>query len=672
MKKLFLVIISFLIFISHAYSQERRGPRFGMQENKETDNQSTYDYVKAFKTAFYNDGSTATRSASGKPGSKYWQNRADYIIDVELDTLSDIIMGKEIIKYTNNSPDELDFLWLHMDQNLFKTDSKGNAIIPLRGSRNGARGQKLDGGFKISAVQLISGKGRGKVIVDADYEIYDTRMKVILPTPLKENGGEISLKIDFSFLSPDYGSDRMGILKTENGKVYTIAQWYPRMCVYDDLNAWNNLPYTGQGEFYLEYGDFNVNITAPSDHIVVCSGKLLNPLETYTLDQLDRWTQAEGSDKTVMIRSADEINDPSSRPMGRKMITWRFKMENTRDVAWASSSAFILDAARINLPSGKKSMAISAYPVESFGDNSWERSTEYTKASVEHYSERWFEYPYTTAINVAGNVKGMEYPAVSFCSYQSKGASLWGVTDHEFGHNWFPMIVGSNERLYGWMDEGFNSFVNDISTKEFNDGEYHRGRMNMHMAALGFASDNLEPLITAPDNLKERNMGLQYYKTAMFLWLLRDNVLGAKRFDDAFKEYIHRWAYKHPAPSDFFRTMEDVSGEDLGWFWRSWVYNNWKLDQAITNVEYVENDPSKGAFITIKNMKEIPMPVTIEITTQSGNKVRKELPVEIWKKNVSWRFLVETEESFKKVMIDPDFRYPDVDAKNNYWYPDGE
>jgi hypothetical protein len=464
----------------------------------------------------------------------------------------------------------------------------------------------------------------------------------------------------------------MGILKTDNGKVYTIAQWYPRMCVYDDLNAWNNLPYTGQGEFYLEYGDFNINITTPSDHIVVCSGKLLNPLETYTLDQLDRWAQAEGSDETVMIRSADEINDPSSRPMGRKMITWRFKMENTRDVAWASSSAFILDAARINLPSGKKSMAISAYPVESFGDNSWERSTEYTKASVEHYSERWFEYPYTTAINVAGNVKGMEYPAVSFCSYQSKGASLWGVTDHEFGHNWFPMIVGSNERLYGWMDEGFNSFVNDISTKEFNDGEYHRGRMNMHMAALGFASDNLEPLITAPDNLKERNMGLQYYKTAMFLWLLRDNVLGAKRFDDAFKEYIHRWAYKHPAPSDFFRTMEDVSGEDLGWFWRSWVYNNWKLDQAVTNVEYVENDPSKGAFITIKNMKEIPMPVTIEITTQSGNKVRKELPVEIWKKNVSWKFLVETEESFKKVMIDPDFRYPDIDAKNNYWYPDSE
>ena len=634
----------------------------------QTNNDSSYDYVKAFETAFYTTPSSEYRSASGKPGHNYWQNRADYIIDVELDTLSDIIMGKEIIKYTNNSPDDMDFLWLHMDQNLFKSDSRGNAIIPLNGSRNGSRGQVLDGGFKISAVQVISGKGRSRSISDVEYEIYDTRMKVSLPKTLKANGGELSLKIDFSFLSPDYGSDRMGILRTDNGKVYTIAQWYPRMCVYDDLNAWNNLPYTGQGEFYLEYGDFNINITVPSDHIVVCSGELLNPLETYTLDQLDRWAQAEGSDETVMIRTPEEINDPNSRPIGRDMITWRFKMENTRDVAWASSSAFILDAARINLPSGNNSMAISAYPIESYGDNAWERSTEYTKASVEHYSERWFEYPYTTAINVAGNVRGMEYPAVSFCSYRSKGSRLWGVTDHEFGHNWFPMIVGSNERLYGWMDEGFNSFVNDISTKEFNNGEYHRGKMNMHMAALQFVSDDIEPLITAPDNLVERNMGFQYYKTAMILWLLRDNVLGAKRFDDAFKEYIHRWAFKHPEPNDFFRTMEDVSGEDLGWFWRSWVLNSWKLDQAITDVEYVDGDPTKGAYITIKNMREIPMPVKLEITTSSDKKIRKELPVEIWKKNISWKFLVDTTESFKKIVVDPDFEYPDVDAKNNYWY----
>ena len=634
----------------------------------QTNDDSSYDYVKAFKTDFYSNTSNNVRSASGKPGAQYWQNKADYLIDVRLDTLSDIISGKEIITYTNNSPDELDFLWLQLDQNAFKNDSKGSAVIPIRGSRAGTGGQNLDGGFKISAVQLIAGKGSKKSVSNADYEIYGTRMKINLPKTLRANGGEIKIKIDFSFLSPYYGSDRMGIVETKNGKIYSIAQFHPRMCVYDDLNGWNTLPYIGQGEFYLEYGDFNINITAPSDHIVLCSGELLNPFETYTLDQLNRWAQADASDSTVMIRTPEEINDPASRPGGKKTITWRYRMENTRDVAWASSSAFIVDAARINLPSGKSSRAISAYPIESYGNNAWERSTEYTKASVEHYSEKWYEYPYSTAINIASSVAGIEYPAVSFCSYKSRGGRLWGVTDHEFGHNWFPMIVGSNERLYGWMDEGFNTFINDISTKEFNNGEYYRGKINMHRAARSFASDNLEPLITAPDNLKERNMGLQYYKTAMFLWLLRDNVLGAKRFDDAFKEYIHRWAFKHPSPTDFFRTIEDVSGEDLGWFWRSWVLNNWKLDQAVVGVEYVDNDPSKGAYISIKNMKEIPMPVKLEITTISDKKIRKELPVEIWKKNVSWRFKVGTEEAFKQVVIDPDLEYPDIDSKNNYWY----
>ena len=654
MKRLLKYLLAALIISNIGYSQ--------------TEKDSSYDYVKAFETAFYSAPSTETRSASGKPGHKYWQNKADYIIDVELDTLSDIVMGKEIIKYTNNSPDEMDFLWLQMDQNLFMDDSRGNAIIPLRGSRNGSKGQKLDGGFKISAVQIISGKGRDRSIVDAEYEVYDTRMKVVLPKPLKANGGKLSLKIDFSFLSPDYGSDRMGILRTNNGKIYTMAQWYPRMCVYDDLRGWNTLPYTGQGEFYLEYGDFNVNITAPSDQIVVCSGELLNPLETYTLDQLDRWAQAEASDETVMIRAPEEINDPSSRPIGKEMITWRFKMENTRDVAWASSSAFILDAARINLPSGKSSMAISAYPIESYGNNAWERSTEYTKASVEHYSERWFEYPYTTAINVAGNVKGMEYPAVSFCYYNSKGAGLWGVTDHEFGHNWFPMIVGSNERLYGWMDEGFNTLINYFSTQAFNNGEYKtRIGEELRYAAYMFTKEGLEPIITAPDNLIEDNMGLQYYKTGMFLLLLRKHVLGPKRFDDAFRSYIHRWAYKHPSPDDFFRTMEDVSGEDLGWFWRSWVMNNWQLDQAVTGVKYVDDKPENGAIITIKNMKEIPMPVKLEITTESEKKMEIKLPVEIWKKNIEWSFVVETTEKIKKVEVDPKYEYPDINGKNNIW-----
>ena len=635
--------------------------------NAQQDKVSNYSYLEAFKTQFYNYPPTETRSSSGKPGHKYWQNEADYVIDVDLDTLSNIISAKQLVTYTNNSPDELDFLWLHMDQNLYMKDSRGLSILPVGPSRHGTRGQDLDGGFKGLKIKSVEKKGRKSIYSDLSFEVYDTRMKINLKKPLKANGEKVQFVIEYSFLSPNYGSDRMGILNSKNGKVYTIAQWYPRMCVYDDLNGWNNLPYLGQGEFFLDYGSFEVNITAPSDHYVFCSGELQNPKEVYSEIELVRWENAKKSDESVIIRSSDEINTPAFKADSKKTKTWRFKIENSRDVAWASSSAFIIDAAKINLPSGNDCIAISAYPIESNGNNAWERSTEYTKASVEHYSEKWFEYPYETAINIAGNVAGMEYPSISFCSYRSKGEGLWGVTDHEVGHNWFPMIVGSNERVFGWMDEGFCTFINYLSTEEFNSGEYQTRMPNMRYAAQFFTQDGLEPIITAPDNLKARNTGLQYYKTGMFLMLLRNNVLGVKRFDDAFKEYIHRWAYKHPSPDDFFRTIEDVSGEDLGWFWRSWVLNNWKLDQAVTGVSYVNNDPKQGAIISIKNMEKIPMPVHVEITTLSGEKIEKHLPVEVWKNSVEWSFVINTNTDIQKVEIDPNYEYPDSDSSNNIW-----
>ena len=546
-------------------------------------------------------------------------------------------------------------------------DSRGLSILPVGPSRHGTRGQDLDGGFKGLKIKSVEKKGRKNIYSNLSFEVYDTRMKINLKKPLKANGEKVQFVIEYSFLSPNYGSDRMGILNSKNGKVYTIAQWYPRMCVYDDLNGWNNLPYLGQGEFFLDYGSFEVNITAPSDHYVFCSGELQNPKEVYSEIELVRWENAKKSDESVIIRSSDEINTPAFKADTKKTKTWRFKIENSRDVAWASSSAFIIDAAKINLPSGNDCIAISAYPIESNGNNAWERSTEYTKASVEHYSEKWFEYPYETAINIAGNVAGMEYPSISFCSYRSKGEGLWGVTDHEVGHNWFPMIVGSNERVFGWMDEGFCTFINYLSTEEFNSGEYQTRMPNMRYAAQFFTQDGLEPIITAPDNLKARNTGLQYYKTGMFLMLLRNNVLGVKRFDDAFKEYIQRWAYKHPSPDDFFRTIEDVSGEDLGWFWRSWVLNNWKLDQAVTGVSYVNNDPKQGAIISIKNMEKIPMPVHVEITTLSGEKIEKHLPVEVWKNSVEWSFVINTNTDIQKVEIDPNYEYPDSDSSNNIW-----
>ncbi|MDG1794160.1 MAG: M1 family metallopeptidase [Flavobacteriaceae bacterium] len=629
---------------------------------------SNYDYNEAFGHDFYSKNGTATRSASGKPGHAYWQNSADYTIDVNLNESTKEISGSETITYTNNSPDALEFLWMQLDQNLFKLDSRGKAIVPLTGSRNGDKGQDFDGGYGINNIKLIYKKGRRSRVVNTTYSIVDTRMKINLPKALEANGGTVGIKIDFSFTSPDYGSDRMGVLETENGRIFTLAQWYPRMSVYDDVSGWNTLPYLGAGEFYLEYGTFDVNITAPSSHLVVCSGALLNPSEVYTAEQQNRLKQAETSDETVMIRSEAEVTQASSRPTNTSTLTWKFRIENARDVAWASSAAFILDAARINLPSGKKSLAMSAYPVESVGQDGWSRSTEYTKASIEHYSEKWLEYPYPAAINVAGNEGGMEYPGIVFCNYNSKTARLWGVTDHEFGHIWFPMIVGSNERLHAWMDEGFNTFINSLSTAAFNDGEYKERKSNMHRMSGMFVNDRLEPIYTSPDNLKERNLGiLAYYKPSMGLILLREQILGPERFDEAFTAYIDRWAYKHPTPDDFFRTMENVAGEDLRWFWRGWFINSWKLDQAITEVKYVKNDPSQGAIITIENLEKMPMPVVIELKTKSGKVTRKTLPVEIWKRNTTWTFKVDTTEELTKVVIDPDFALPDVDSSNNKW-----
>jgi len=651
--KIFALLFAMLFVAMTAFSQEEG---------------SKYDYNEAFGNHFYTKNATDTRSASGQPGHAYWQNSASYSIAVRLDDAAKKLTGTETVTYTNNSPDRLDFLWMQLDQNLFEKDSRGNAIIPLRGSRNGARGQEFDGGYDITSVKMVSGSGRKSTSVDLTYRIVDTRMQIDLPKGLDARGGKITLKIDYSFTSPDYGSDRMGVLATENGNLYTVAQWYPRMCVYDDVYGWNTLPYLGAGEFYLEYGDFDMAITVPASHMVVASGELQNPSEVYTKSQMDRWAAAAKSDTTVMIRSAEEVTDPNSRPTGASELTWKFKMNNARDVAWASSAAFIVDASRINLPSGKTSMAISAYPVESDGQDAWGRSTEYVKGSIEHYSKMWYEYPYPAAVNVAGIVGGMEYPGIVFCSYRAKNGRLWGVTDHEFGHIWFPMIVGSNERLFAWMDEGFNTFINSISSAEFNNGEYKDPQMNMHQYSTVLTNDNLEPIISAPDNLKERNLGLlAYMKPGVGLTMLREQVLGKERFDKAFRAYVERWAFKHPMPDDFFRTMENVSGEDLSWFWRSWIQNNWKLDQAITEVKYAEGDPSKGAVITIENMEQMPMPVELELTMENGETMRHTLPVEIWKRNVNWTFKVPSTMALKKVVIDPDKVLPDMNESNNTW-----
>lgn len=623
---------------------------------------SVYDQHETFAPLFYPAFGDEVRAADGTPGPRYWQNKADYKIEATLDDEKHSVAGNVVITYTNNSPQQLNFVWLQLDQNIYSLKSRGIATTATSGGRWANRGA-FDGGYAIQSVTLIQD---GKE-TPASYSITDTRMQIRLPKELKSKSN-VQFKINYAFPIPEYGTDRMGRLETRNGWVYEIAQWFPRMCVYDNVNGWNTLPYLGQGEFYLEYGDITYNITAPAGQIVVGSGELLNPKEVLTAEQQKRWNEATNSDKTVMLRTASEVTDASSRPAA-KMLTWKFKCTNTRDVAWAASKSFIWDAAKINLPGGKKSLAMSVYPAESDGKNAWGRSTEYVKGCIEFYSSYLYPYTYPMAVNVAGIVGGMEYPGIVFCSSRAQRNGLWGVTNHEFGHNWFPMIVGSDERRFPWMDEGFNTFINGLADASFNNGEYNGNRaINPEMMAGAFFGEKQDPILTVPDVTQQGNLGIvAYYKPGFGLKLLRENILGQQRFDSAFRYYVHQWAFKHPTPYDFFHCIENAAGENLEWFWRGWFMNKWKIDLAVQDVAYVQNDATKGSTITVATLEKLPMPVTIEIKEANGKTGRVNLPVEVWQHGGVWKFNYASTDKITSVVLDPDKTLPDVNMKNNTW-----
>ncbi|MFT3846449.1 MAG: M1 family metallopeptidase [Lacibacter sp.] len=624
--------------------------------------QSRYDHREAFHPFFYPYPGNDVRSASGAPGAKYWQNRADYSIQASIQPEDHSVKGTVQLTYTNNSNDELGFLWLQLDQNIYKNDSRATATTTTQGGR-WANGEFTDG----DVIKSVKVEANGKLI-EPKFSLTDTRMQVWLPEILKSHSS-VKLVIEYSFTVPEYGTDRMGRLKQKDGWIYEIAQWFPRVCVYDDILGWNTNPYLGAGEFYLEYGDIDYAITAPSTMILVGSGELMNPEECYTAEQMKRWNEAKNSDKTVIIRSAGEVNDSKSRP-STATTTWKFRCQNTRDVAWAASTAFIIDAARINLPSGKKSLAISAYAKESASKkdgNDWRRSSEFTKACIEFYSNYLYEFPYPAATNVAGVVGGMEYPGIVFCSAFSTDAGLWGVTDHEFGHTWFPMIVGSNERKYAWMDEGFNTFINILSGKGFNNGEYADDPSVSGMAGYIFG-DKMDGLLNTPDVIQQANLGAAaYYKPGMMLYVLRTNVLGKERFDAAFKEYVNRWAFKHPTAWDFFHTIENVAGEDLSWYWRGWVLNTWKFDVAVKDVTPIRNNSKNGVSITLQLLEKMPMPVTVKVTDVNGEVQTVKLPVEVWQRGDTWVFPVQVKAEVKEVAVDPERSLPDMNFANNSW-----
>ena len=378
------------------------------------------------------------------------------------------------------------------------------------------------------------------------------------------------------------------------------------------------------------------------------------------------------SDKTVTIISADEAGKPSTRPASKGNLTWHFSIKNARDMAWAAGKAMIWDAARINLPSGRKALAMSCYPRESVGDTAWTRSTEYLKASIEIYSKNFFEYPWNVAVSNAGITGGMEYPGIIFNSYKETKARLWFLIAHEIGHNWYPMIVGNNERRYMWQDEGFNSYINYIASDLFNNGEYHTDPAYFDKGF--FASRDYrqfmqykDPLMTVSDAMDEDQHYQFYGKTAYGLNLLRTVVVGKDRFDYAFRKYTEAWAFKHPTPYDFFHCINNAAGEDLNWFWKEWFFTTWKFDQAITSVTYIDDDPAKGCLITISNKEKMILPAMVKIIQSNGEVGTIELPVEVWHRGDSWTFKYSSTTKVQSVVLDPNIVLPDIDRTNNEW-----
>lgn len=548
------------------------------------------------------------RTASGAPGHAYWQQQADYEIDVQLDEEQFILNGQERISYTNNSPDALAYLWLQLDENQHDPANEANYFNENRlGKRISERDLErldpftdmADHGVKILKVT----DDKGKAI---PYTINETMMRVDLPQPLAA-GKRISFRIAWSYRIPERMriGGRGGYETLEDGNsLFTITQWFPRLCVYSDYQGWNNKQFTGRGEFALPFGNYKVRMDVPEDHVIVATGECTNYAKVLTPAQLERWKAAQSADEPIeVVTLAEALAREQSPKKGRKQ--WEFTATNVRDFAWGSSRKFVWDAMAVDIE-GKKVMAMSAYPKESYALYR-KYSTKVVAHTLRVYSKFTIPYPYPVAISVEAS-NGMEYPMICFnygrtnpdgtYSEQTKYGMI-GVIIHEVGHNFFPMIVNSDERNWSWMDEGLNTFVQFLAEQEFdNNYPSRRGPAHKITDYMRLPADQLEPIMTNSENIN--NFGANAYsKPATALNILRETVMGRELFDFAFKTYATRWAFKHPSPADFFRTMEDASGVDLDWFWRGWFYDIEPVDISLDTVLVAQ--PAAGKPIASNN-----------------------------------------------------------------------
>lgn len=561
------------------------------------------------------------RSASGAPGHEYWQQRADYDIVIKLndDEKAPSVDGQETITYFNNSPDELRYLWLQLDQNIFKPNSDANVTNTgtLEESMTFEQAKRLkepwQGGYTIKAVTDVAGKA-------LPYTINQTMMRIDLPQPLKSKG-QFSFKVSWYNLINEgrkYGGrGAYEHFEEDKNNLYEMAQWFPRMCVYDDVWGWQHKQYLGRGEFALEFGNYKVSINVPADHIVASTGELQNASAVLTAAQIARLKTAETAKHPVKIVSEeDALEAIKSKSTARK--TWVFYAKNVRDFAWASSRRFIWDAMKVNVM-GNKVWAMSYYPKE--GNPLWGKySTEVVAHTLKVYSKFSIPYPYPVAISVHGPIGGMEYPMICFNGGRPQKDGTYSdrtkygmisVIIHEVGHNFFPMIVSSDERQWSWMDEGLNTFLQYLTEQEWERG-YPSSRGEPYKIVPYMKSDKAGQAPIMVNSESAINFGNNAYgKPATGLNILRETILGRKLFDYAFREYSRRWAFKHPAPADFFRTMEDASGTDLDWFWRAWFYTTNHVDIAIKKVKHAELNSGDPVALAEAKRKDAAEPVTL-------------------------------------------------------------
>jgi len=589
------------------------------------------------------------RSASGAPGPDYWQQRADYLIHATLDTATQTIHGTEQIHYVNHSPDPLAFVWVQIEQNIFAPNSITYVLNqPPLHFAGGAVFDFTGKGF-IGGITIERFAAGGRQLKRTEY---GTMMRVELSRPLAPRGA-IDFDVAWRFPVPPYGGGRMGRI---GSRLYEIGQWYPRMVVYDDVHGWNPLPYIGAGEFYLEYGDYDVTLTLPAGFVLAATGTVVNPARVWTPTVRARLARARASAASVpIITKAEAEANGAKRVPGTK--TWHLRAQQVRDVAWAASPDFRWDASGWN--------GILIQTLYRPGATPWEEANKMAWFTIKHFSETWGMYPWPQATTVEGLVEGMEYPMLTFVPSIEKREDQFWVLTHEFGHEWFPMMVGSDERRYPWMDEGFNTFIDYGSAEGYFRGTAYGDTVRRELlsaAQISAVPGNEQPLIDKP--VEQRDLAwAAYQKPALMLTVLRDAVLGKDTFERALREYVARWKFKHPQPVDFFRTFENVAGRDLDWFWREWVYTTARLDQAVDSVR-IAGDTT---LISLSNRGQMVLPVTLELRFADGTSETRTYPIELWNLGNKATARVGTAKPVVSVEVDPKQIYPDVDRANNRW-----